>query len=134
RMIAADEILARTVRVTESLGRPPEGIEAFTHRLPEDPAHGLELDLLRHDGTRFPGIMAVSLIQDPVEQRPLGAVALINDLSEQRRLEDNLRRSNTLFNAVITSTDQAIIAVDLEGTLILYNPAAERMEGYAASE
>src|SRR5690606_34816500 len=118
RMIAPEEIAARIVKVGAHLGRPPEGMEVFTTVLPEDPAHGLALTLLRHDGTRFPGVMAVSVIRG-AEGRQLGAVGLVGDLSEQRRLEDNLRRSSTLFNAVINSTDHAIIAVDLEGNLIL---------------
>jgi len=132
-MIAPEDVGERAARLARHHGHPVEGIEIFLSHLPEDPPHGLDLHFMRADGTRFPVVMSARWILDDNGER-LGAVAMASDVTGIRRLEEEVRRSNALLNSVINSTDQAIIAVDLEGILTLYNPAAERMEGYPASE
>ena len=61
---------------------------------------------------------------------------------EERRIADRkilqselaLYKSESWFKAVIESSDDAIVAKDLEGQIISWNPAAERMFGYSAQE
>jgi len=57
-------------------------------------------------------------------------LSVLRDITERRRTEDALRR----LAAIIESTDDAIIACDLEGLITDWNPGAERLFEYPASE
>jgi PAS domain S-box-containing protein len=52
------------------------------------------------------------------------------DITEQLQAEKELRR----FAAIVESTDDVIIAKDLNGTITNWNGAAERLYGYSADE
>src|SRR4029077_7962895 len=60
----------------------------------------------------------------------LGSLAMVTDVTERRRGQEALRR---LAAMVATSTD-AIMAVDLTGSILNWNSGAERMYGYTAEE
>jgi PAS domain-containing protein len=45
-----------------------------------------------------------------------------------------LHELSTLQRAILTDAAVGIIATDTEGTITLFNPAAERMSGYAAED
>ncbi|HXN04528.1 MAG TPA: PAS domain S-box protein [Candidatus Acidoferrum sp.] len=60
----------------------------------------------------------------------LGSLAMVTDVTERRRGQEALRR---LAGMVATSTD-AIMAVDLTGSILNWNRGAERMYGYTAEE
>jgi diguanylate cyclase (GGDEF)-like protein/PAS domain S-box-containing protein len=59
-----------------------------------------------------------------------GSLAMVTDVTERRRGQEALRR---LAGMVATSTD-AIMAVDLNGSILNWNAGAERMYGYTADE
>jgi PAS domain S-box-containing protein len=56
------------------------------------------------------------------------------ELKYRQRVELRLREVSTMNNAILTSADYAIIALDPGGTVTSFNSAAERMLGYAAEE
>ena len=56
------------------------------------------------------------------------------NITEQMLAEETLRESENLLRAVINTTRDGIIAVDEEGIITLFNPAAERMFGYKQSQ
>jgi diguanylate cyclase (GGDEF)-like protein/PAS domain S-box-containing protein len=60
----------------------------------------------------------------------LGSLAMVTDVTERRRGQEALRR---LAGMVATSTD-AIMAVDLTGSILNWNRGAERMYGYTSEE
>ena len=64
------------------------------------------------------------------------AVALENTaiLAAQRRVEAELRDSESLKSLVLNSTSNAIIATNSNGLITVFNTGAERMLGYPASE
>ena len=60
----------------------------------------------------------------------LGSLAMVTDVTERRHGQEALRR---LAGMVATSND-AIMAVDLTGSILNWNRGAERMYGYTAAE
>jgi PAS domain S-box-containing protein len=81
----------------------------------------------RADGTLFP--VEVSSIGAVINRR-LVLVSIIRDISARRRIE----AAQTQLAALVQSTDDAIIGKTLEGTIISWNAAAERIYGYSAEE
>ncbi len=60
--------------------------------------------------------------------------ALRIEIESRIRAELAQRDSNTLQRAIIDSSEYAIISTDTEGTIQLFNPAAERIFGWTAEE
>ena len=85
----------------------------------------------RRDGTTFPVHLSVGEMTIAGERKFTG---VLHDLSERGRLEDELRASEARWRAVIDSAVDGIIVIDAHGRIESFNPAAERLFGYAASE
>jgi len=64
-----------------------------------------------------------------------GAVILsFRDVTDQRALEVELRKTKEFLEKLIDSTVDAIVAADIHGTVILFNQGAERIVGYSAED
>ncbi|MDR3684238.1 MAG: PAS domain-containing protein [Geothrix sp.] len=96
-------------------------------RTREGHAHG-ELTMKRGDGSRYPVELSSTLFINPAGD-PL-TVILFRDLSEQKRLE---ARSRNLA-ALVESTEDAIYASDMDGTITDWNDGATALYGYTAEE
>lgn len=59
---------------------------------------------------------------------------LASEIAVRRKSEDALRETLNTLQALVRSAPLAINAVDLRGHVTLWNPAAERMFGWASSE
>ena len=58
----------------------------------------------------------------------------IRDLTKRKQQEENLRAANETLEAIIAASPVAVIALDTDGKVTLWNPAAERMFGWTAAE
>lgn len=56
------------------------------------------------------------------------------DITEQKKLEGELRRRNAFFHNLIDSSVDSIIASDMKGNVILFNQEAQSMLGYSEEE
>ncbi|WP_129339259.1 EAL and GGDEF domain-containing protein [Cellulomonas endophytica] len=93
---------------------------------------GPGLDAVRRDGTHVP--VEVNLAGATLDGRRV-VVAAVRDTSEQRRLAERLQASHDLMAGVLAAaTEQAVLAVDLEGRIELFSRGAERLLGYSADE
>jgi PAS domain S-box-containing protein len=68
------------------------------------------------------------------EGRIIGTIGIGLDVTEQKRTEAALRRSEVLIRAIVEAAGDAIITVREDGTIRLVNAAGERLFGYQASE
>ncbi|MCM0080716.1 PAS domain S-box protein [Geomonas sp. Red32] len=59
-----------------------------------------------------------------------GTVHVARDITERKRTEE----AHARLAAIVASSDDAIIAKDLDGTILTWNGGAERMFGYRAGE
>ena len=106
---------------------------------------------MRKDGTVFPVQVTASPIRTP-DGSVAGVAAVTRDVTEQAAAEERIRAVNAslerqvaertaalqagsaLQRAILAHAGYAVIATDMQGTITLFNPAAERMLGYAADE
>ncbi len=82
------------------------------------------------------GVLARAFAQ-AIEEVNAKTTALQQEVQEHRRTEaarDHHAERERLFNAAVESSSDAIITMALDGTITGWNPAAERMFGYAAAE
>lgn len=62
-------------------------------------------------------------------------LCIARDVTEQKRAEEELQKTNDLLRATIEAAPTAIIGLDLEGKVQhIWNPAAEKMLGWSAEE
>jgi len=104
----------------EAISRQGESMVAFEHQLPGAPDHTVRATL--------------APIRDSKGQ-PLYVFAQVQDISLQRRAEDELRQSEERFRALVTAVrDYAIYMLDPAGNVISWNAGAQRIKGYPATE
>ena len=64
----------------------------------------------------------------------IGIVGISRDISERKRMEEELRRSEEQMRFMFESIGDGIIMVDMEGTIEEVNEAALRLSGYQKKE
>jgi two-component system NtrC family sensor kinase len=62
------------------------------------------------------------------------AYAYIRDITDQKRIDDELREANEFFRNLISSSVDGIIAADMKGNIFIFNHGAENLTGYKAEE
>ncbi|RMG19647.1 MAG: PAS domain S-box protein [Deltaproteobacteria bacterium] len=63
-----------------------------------------------------------------------GAVLSFRDVTEERRVESELRTTTEFLQNLIDSSADAIVAADRRGRILLWNAAAERITGWRSEE
>ena len=76
----------------------------------------------------------VSEIPDEEQQAPDGALIGESNIATDVSLARQLERDARHFAASVASSDDAIISKSLDGTVLTWNAAAERLFGYTAAE
>lgn len=130
-----NELLGKPVELLVP-GRFRTGHIRHRGRYAADPRHramdsGLELYGRRKNGEEFP--IQVSLSPMRAEGKTLVSSA-IRDVSEQKRLADEVRRSEEKFRHLLESAPDAMVIVDEAGRIVLVNAQMERMFGFARDE
>jgi PAS domain S-box-containing protein len=83
----------------------------------------------RKDGT----LVDISLTVSPIRKADgtiIGASKIARDITERKRAETQRLQ----VAAIVENSDDAIISKDLNGTILTWNPGAERLYGYTAAE
>ena len=123
------EVLGKNV----SLIIPKEEADAVDARIAKTLQSGepykFDTYRLRKDETRVP----ISITTSPVKQEGGEIIAtstFYKDLTEHKRIEDVLRRQAVIFDQM----SEGVIVTGLDGTIIDWNPAAEKIFGFRKKE
>jgi two-component system sensor kinase FixL len=92
---------------------------------------GREVTGLKRDGTMFPLHLSVGEMMVGSDRKFTG---IVHDLTERVTLVERLRASEERWRSVIESAVDGIVVIDAKGTIEAFNPAAERLFSYQASE
>ena len=78
--------------------------------------------------------LTLSLSGAPLGEGTGTSILSFRDVTEQRRLADELRQTKDFLERIIDSSVDAIIAADLKGRIIVFNKGAEAICGFTAEE
>ena len=92
---------------------------------------GREVTGQRKDGSTFPMDLSVG---ESKRQGESIFVGVIHDLSERKRSEEAERERVAQLRAVVDTAVDGVILIDEEGSIMMFNPACEKLFGYEASE
>jgi PAS domain S-box-containing protein len=127
----------------EAVGRPssmlvPPGHANEVPEILERLRHGQRIEHYeavrrRKDGTLVDVWARLSPVKNAAGQI-VGASVIARDVSARNRAEAALRDSEERLRSVVNHVVDGIISIDEQGTVETFNPAAERIFGYAAAE
>jgi len=96
-----------------------------------DGSHAFEWVHKRADGREF--AVSILLTRMEMEGRPF-LQATLRDISEQKKMEQDLRAGEARMRAITDSARDAILMLDPQGRISYWNPAATHILGYAREE
>ncbi len=97
------------------------------------PIKALEAEFITKDGTKRTYEMSVSLIRDS-EGRPIGFRGISRDITDRKRAEEALRRSEEKYRNILESIAEGYYEVDLAGNFTFVNDSMGRILGYPKEE
>ena len=111
----------------------PDGRKTFKDSFPQLKAKGtvqdLEFELIRKDGTTIPVLLSASAVRDSSGDY-LRSRSTVYDITSRKLQEQAQAR----LAAIVEYSDDAIISEQLDGTILTWNKAAERMFESTAAE
>ena len=87
---------------------------------------------IRKDKTFFPVMYSASPIRS--EGAIIGLVVVFRDVSVQKRAEAEIRRHTNWLGRLIETSQDAVISIDRQARIVLFNTGAERIFGYTEAE
>lgn len=126
----------------EAIGQPsrlvrPQGSDGsddlFRRMLAGEVVRDLEMVGPHRDGHELELSMSAAPLRDAAGN-VTGVVGIFDDVSERIRAQRELQETTALLQAIIEASPLAIAVHDLQGTVTLWNPAAEVLSGFTAAE
>ncbi|HEX6372863.1 MAG TPA: PAS domain S-box protein [Longimicrobium sp.] len=100
----------------------------------EQSSYRIEKRYVRKDGTSVWADVRVSLVREAASEKPLYFVAVVNDISLQRRAEEALARRSAELQALLDHLPDIVARFDRQGRHLYVNPAVERATGLSAGQ
>ncbi|MGQ9647102.1 MAG: PAS domain S-box protein [Thermodesulfobacteriota bacterium] len=123
-----------SIDIARDLYVNPEDRKRFQEKIERDgQVKDLEVEFKRKNGERI----TVLLTGHPIKNEKgeiVGYQGINLDITERKRIENELRAANEFFLNLIESSVDGIIAADMKGNIFIFNKGAEALTGYRAEE
>jgi len=120
--------------ITRDLYLRPEDRRSFQEMIERDgQVIDYEVDFKRRDGSPI-AVLLTSHVRYDQYGEVLGYEGIIVDQTHRKEMEQKLREAHDFLNKFIRNSPNAIIATDLRGDIIIWNPGAEETLGYTAEK
>ena len=132
----AAEMIGANISLIAGPAGPAEFLDILTRIAAGERPDHYETQRTRKDGT----VVDVSVTVSPIPDDHgviVGASAVARDISARKRAEARQLETDKYLQtlaAIVESSEDAIIARALDGTVTVWNPTAERMYGYTNAE
>jgi two-component system NtrC family sensor kinase len=93
----------------------------------------MEVEFKKKNGEKITVLLTGHPIKNE-EGETIGYEGINLDITERKRIEDELREANEFFVNLIESSVDGIIAADMKGNIFIFNKGAEILSGYKAEE
>jgi PAS domain S-box-containing protein len=97
------------------------------------PAYQIIEQIHRPDG-RVTWLETTKVPLHDTQGRVIGVLGTYEDITERRQAEEALRENAAVLRAIVNTAADGIITIDAHSLVQAFNPAAERLFGYAAQE
>ena len=94
---------------------------------------GVEIRRRKKDGSPIDLSVSTAPLRD-ARGGICGGMSVLEDITQRKRSEEALRQTSETLRAVIQATPLATWAIDLDGKVKFWNPAAERIFGWREQE
>jgi PAS domain S-box-containing protein len=132
----AAEMVGTNISVLAGPAGPAEFADTLTRIAAGERVDHFEAQRTRKDGILVDVSVTVSPIQDD-DGVVVGVSAVARDISARKLAEARQRAADEYLRtlaAIVESSEDAIVARALDGTVTVWNPGAERLYGYSAAE
>ena len=92
-----------------------------------------EYEMRRKDGSTFPVLISATALKDS-NGKFIRSRASVFDITKRKLAENSLRESEMRNAAILRAALDCVVSIDSHGTIIEFNPAAERTFGYSREQ
>jgi PAS domain S-box-containing protein len=93
----------------------------------------MEVEFKKKDGEKITVLLTAYPIRNEAGEI-VGYEGINLDITERKRIEDEIREANEFFRNLIESSVDGIIVTDMKGNILIFNKGAESITGYTADE
>ena len=132
----ASEAVGQSITMLMPYDHVDEGLDVLTRVSEREVVDDFETIRMRKDGT----LVEVSLRVSPLlgtAREVIGASIIGRDISDRRKaeqLKDKLLETAQELSAIVESSADGIVTMDIEGTILTWNRGAQDLYGYSAEE
>jgi two-component system NtrC family sensor kinase len=97
-----------------------------------DPPRPIEVQFIRQDGE----LIWISMMAEPIKDNdvPVGLQIIANDITERKRMEEEIRKSEERYRMIFESANDVIILLDNKGDIVDVNPRIGDIGGYSRGQ
>jgi PAS domain S-box-containing protein len=122
------------IDIAQDIYMNPEDRKTFQERIKKDGyVKDMEIEFKKRNGEKITVLLTGHSIKNE-KGEIVGYEGINLDISERKRIENELREANEFFLNLIESSVDGIIAADMKGNIFIFNKGAEALTGHTAEE